>query len=340
MRLVGAGGAAVAITTVPSGDALLGRAVALALIAVSTTVATVTALTDVVGSRSPSSVIGGHVACDLTNMLVTIAVIDPTCSTGAWTLVLVPIGEAALLAFDRRVAVGAVVAAIGGLFVLIMSASGPSWSSAGSWALVVFLAGGPMSVFLVQAVRVQEALFQSRAARRSLHEMATHDELTGLLNRRGLLEHAAASSMPAAVLFVDLDRFKTVNDTLGHDAGDIVLRTVASRMADVAGDDAVVARLGGDEFAVVVSDADAVATLPALIVSACAEAIVVRGVDARIGASVGSAVAGTDGDDLLSLIDHADSEMYARKARTRPSADAPIERRAARPVDDVVAARS
>ena len=158
-----------------------------------------------------------------------------------------------------------------------------------------------------------------RAFRQRLRHQADHDALTGLANRT-LFHHelrAALSADPkaTAVLLVDLNDFKTVNDTLGHSAGDALITVVGRRLSDgvAAGD--TVARLGGDEFAVLVRDvADGAARrLAGLVVDAFGEPVDVAGYRTRITASIGVALG--DGDVTADeLLRRADVAMYAAKA--------------------------
>jgi diguanylate cyclase (GGDEF)-like protein/PAS domain S-box-containing protein len=151
-----------------------------------------------------------------------------------------------------------------------------------------------------------------------LRHEATHDALTGLANRvlfgRRL---AAAVTGGVALLHIDLDGFKPINDTYGHHAGDVVLVRVAERLAAALPAGAVAARLGGDEFAVLLpgagrGDADLVADR---FLTALAEPIEVDGQRLRIGASVG-VVAGTGGDPEA-LLREADEAMYRIKHAAR-----------------------
>ena len=159
---------------------------------------------------------------------------------------------------------------------------------------------------------------------RRLHDEARRDELTRLPNRLQLREvldvaaaGCAAGGPPCVVIVLDFDGFKAVNDTLGHTAGDELLRVLAQRLAVAAADDAVVARLGGDEFAVLSTrcprpgDAD---ELAARLLGAFAEPVHVAGARLRLGGSLGVAIGpqhGTSGSDLLR---NADIAMYAAKA--------------------------
>jgi diguanylate cyclase (GGDEF)-like protein len=166
----------------------------------------------------------------------------------------------------------------------------------------------------------------SRAGRRlrenveEIRYRATHDPLTGLPNRESLHEtigealRSAGAGEQTAVLLVDLDRFKEVNDTLGHDAGDELLREIAERLRAVAGD-AFVARLGGDEFALVLAgaeEAEAV-SLGHAVRSAIDEPASVRGIPVSVDASVGLALAPVDGIETAQLVRRADVAMYAAK---------------------------
>lgn len=148
-----------------------------------------------------------------------------------------------------------------------------------------------------------------------LRHRAYHDPLTGLPNRVLLLdtmERRLAAGRPVALLYVDLDGFKPVNDTHGHDAGDRVLATVADRLRDCGGE--LVARLGGDEFALLVPPgaADAVA---ARVIAAVGAPVPVRGTTVTVGASVGIAEQARAGAG--ELMRHADVAMYAAKLRGR-----------------------
>jgi diguanylate cyclase (GGDEF)-like protein len=147
---------------------------------------------------------------------------------------------------------------------------------------------------------------------------AMHDSLTALPNRL-MFDRSATTALAASescsVLLLDLDRFKEINDTLGHAAGDAVLQQVGSRLSAVVDGDACVARLGGDEFAVVMVDSqqrDAIA-LAERIRSALLAPLDVVGVTLTLDASIGIALAPVHGSDIETLLRRADVAMYAAK---------------------------
>jgi len=158
-----------------------------------------------------------------------------------------------------------------------------------------------------------------------LEYLATHDQLTGLPNRNLLSEHlqhamsrATRAGHKVGALFVDLDRFKNVNDTLGHDAGDRLLKAVAERFRGTVRGADMVARLGGDEFVVLMDDVHEIqeaATLAHKLVTILAQPFTVDGHDLYVSASVGVAVAPEDGLDASSLLKHADIAMYRAKSQ-------------------------
>jgi diguanylate cyclase (GGDEF)-like protein len=171
---------------------------------------------------------------------------------------------------------------------------------------------------------------KARTAEQSLTDTmrhrAHHDQLTGLPNRTRLLEHANVLLSNATrregsvgVLLVDLDRFKEINDVLGHAAGDVLLARVGALMANAIRDEDILARLGGDEFAVVLADADEkVAIRVAERMRELASATVeIDGVALNVEASVGIAVSRlAAGEDIDTLLRHADIAMYtAKRAR-------------------------
>ena len=159
--------------------------------------------------------------------------------------------------------------------------------------------------------------------RESLIALADRDGLTGLANRqvllremRQLLDSPTCGRRPLAVLFCDLNRFKLINDSLGHAAGDRVLSTVARRLASCAGPDDTVARLGGDEFVIVATDLDAeqARSLASRAARVLAQPIIdtATGTEHRITASIGVALddGARDADDLIR---HADTAMFTAK---------------------------
>ncbi|MFN7174316.1 MAG: putative bifunctional diguanylate cyclase/phosphodiesterase [Thermaurantiacus tibetensis] len=153
-------------------------------------------------------------------------------------------------------------------------------------------------------------------------ELATFDSLTGLVNRR-VIHTAIADGLHGptgvALLFVDLDRFKAINDSLGHSAGDQLLVEVAGRLRAVVGAAGQVGRLGGDEFAIVLRAADAAAAteLGEQVIAELSRPFALGGTDARIGASVGLALGPEDGTSVEALMRAADLALYDVKGKGR-----------------------
>lgn len=162
-----------------------------------------------------------------------------------------------------------------------------------------------------------------RHTQERLTNLANMDVLSGLPNRgrvRQLLGEALRSAMagnvPCAIMFLDLDGFKPVNDTFGHPKGDAVLQAVAKRLCEQVGNDGHVGRMGGDEFAVVIPDAQSrkkVEQLAERIIAAIAEAYIIDGTEIRIGVSVGCAFGPIDGATVDDLILKADLALYQAK---------------------------
>jgi PAS domain S-box-containing protein len=185
---------------------------------------------------------------------------------------------------------------------------------------------------------------ERRQAEEQVRVLAYYDHVTGLPNRALLHEHvkhalvrAKRNDAPVAVLFVDLNRFKLVNDTLGHDAGDQLLREFAARLTDsLRGDDWVarpqtspgqqtdqlvkdaVARLGGDEFVMVLSDIRQVedaAIVAQRIAEVLSQPFVLEGKEVYISASIGISTYPIDGDNPATLLKNADAAMYHAKKK-------------------------
>ncbi|MDH4178517.1 MAG: bifunctional diguanylate cyclase/phosphodiesterase [Thermoleophilia bacterium] len=181
------------------------------------------------------------------------------------------------------------------------------------------LEGALVLLFVLLIPSLLGASRRLRAYVAEIRYRATHDALTGLSNREALSDQLAEAVADlrggyAAVLLVDLDRFKEVNDTLGHDAGDELLQLIADRLQGVAGG-AGVSRLGGDEFALVASGTTPLQAmeLAQAVRDAIARPYVVRRIPVSVDASVGVALAPSDGVDPGQLIRRADVAMYAAK---------------------------
>jgi diguanylate cyclase (GGDEF)-like protein len=202
-----------------------------------------------------------------------------------------------------------------------------------SWATLALnaLAGLLLTAIILAAVewmlRVEAKRLEAEA---HIAQLASEDPLTGLPNRRVLrfaLDHVVAerarlhNSLETAVLFMDLDRFKVVNDTLGHRVGDLLLQQVAERLKAALGDHELLARLGGDEFAVlvpVVDERSSVGELAQRLIDAVGGQIFdVDGQQVRSGMSIGIAMAPRDGDNADDLLIAADLALYAVKASGR-----------------------
>ena len=163
-----------------------------------------------------------------------------------------------------------------------------------------------------------------KEAEHRLAQMAHYDALTGLPNRN-LLEdrlrevmarRPATGNEISAVLFLDLDRFKFINDTMGHDVGDALLRSVAKRLRGCIREHDMVARLGGDEFIAVVdriSSLDEAAAVAEKILGRLARPVSIGGVEIFVTCSIGVSVHPADGADAESLVKNADMAMYAAK---------------------------
>jgi len=191
-------------------------------------------------------------------------------------------------------------------------------------SLVAIIIGGLAVLYLALFRLVASASRRLQRQAEQNHHQATHDALTDLANRVEFterLETALARSRTTgrrtAVLLVDLDRFKEVNDTLGHGSGDVVIRTIARRLSAAFHDDDTVARLGGDEFALVVTglgDGMEVLAVAHDLRALIAEPIELEGgLLLNVAGSVGVALAPDHGEDAELLLQRADVAMYAAK---------------------------
>ena len=150
------------------------------------------------------------------------------------------------------------------------------------------------------------------AKEQKLNALAYHDMLTGLANRQLLTEHlrqeialAHRQQRMIALVFIDLDHFKSVNDTLGHSAGDRLLKEIAARLASCTREGDIVSRFGGDEFVMVLpnlTDDDALVPVIRRVLDSVAEAVSLDGHDVTVTCSIGVALCPRDGTDLDTLL--------------------------------------
>jgi len=180
-----------------------------------------------------------------------------------------------------------------------------------------------MVLMLICAFSVVERRFSDRASR-ELEFLARHDSLTGLLNRRALGERLGLTLARCrrhrrgfALLFVDLDGFKRVNDELGHDRGDALIRAIADRIRAMTRETDVASRVGGDEFTIVIEELEAekdIRTYAERLLASLTRPIEIGGVELAPGASIGIACFPSDATDVAGLLRAADLAMYDAKA--------------------------
>ncbi|QBE62485.1 bifunctional diguanylate cyclase/phosphodiesterase [Pseudoduganella lutea] len=174
---------------------------------------------------------------------------------------------------------------------------------------------------------LQGEIVERRQAEARVHHMAYHDSLTGLPNRALLTDRVERAVLNAqrtgrslAVMFLDLDRFKTINDSLGHLTGDALLKEVAGRLCRAVRASDTVARLGGDEFVVLaphIRDSEEAAQVAEKIIDALAPPFPLDGHTLHITPSIGICICPDDGQDVETLMRHADAAMYHAKAAGR-----------------------
>ncbi|VWX52991.1 bifunctional diguanylate cyclase/phosphodiesterase [Novosphingobium sp. 9U] len=232
---------------------------------------------------------------------------------------------------DRLVPTAMLVIAIVGLHFTGMAAFSvapiPGVSAgADSEAFTAVALAIAMVALLIVGTGISTYLLESRTqseSRDQLAHIAMHDALTGLANRHSFsltLESECGKleryGRPFALLMLDLDRFKPVNDTLGHPVGDLVLQRVANRLRQAVREGDMVARIGGDEFAIVafgIADAEQASALAARVVEIMSRPFIVGGSVAELGASLGIALAPDHGGESEQLVQHADVALYSAK---------------------------
>jgi len=234
-----------------------------------------------------------------------------------WVLYVVPVIFTAALLESRLTAIVVGSALLAGATPLLMSWNGPYFRSLLILAAVMTLCAHVETRLLRVAIEEGE-----RSEYRALH-----DDLTGLPNRtlfyrrvRAAITAAEVARSEVAVLIIDLDHFKEVNDTLGHYSGDLLLQELATRLRHVLRTSDTVSRLGGDEFAVLLTDlatsAAAESVAQQLLVT-LQEPLQLRGLGINLKASIGLALYPLDGRDVDSLMKRADIAMYRAKAEQR-----------------------
>ena len=206
-----------------------------------------------------------------------------------------------------------------------MAGNGFLWDQPGTYICLMFGLVLMPKFFLVLIHRLADANVKLQAQRDEAEYMATHDVLTGLPNRAYLhtrmqqsLARAKRAGREVTVAFIDLDSFKSINDTYGHEYGDFLLAQVADAMKSVVRESDTVSRLGGDEFVVVIEDSDAgpgADTLIERLFSCVGRYYSIGDYETYVTWSCGVVVYPRDGDDVHTLLKHADTAMYAAKER-------------------------
>jgi diguanylate cyclase (GGDEF)-like protein len=182
---------------------------------------------------------------------------------------------------------------------------------------------GKVKTRIHNMLKVRLLYKQLEDSNRAMESLALHDPLTGLPNRRLLLDrlslaiaHAHRNKGTMAVMYLDLDGFKQINDTLGHDAGDTLLRTVAARLLASVRQEDTVARLGGDEFMIALWElghADNIDKLAAKVIEAVSQPYDIRGHRVNMTASIGVGIYPADGEAGETLMKRADQALFEAK---------------------------
>ncbi len=174
-----------------------------------------------------------------------------------------------------------------------------------------------------RVVELETEVTRRQEAEMRIMHLATRDPLTGLPNRAALMDRLQQGIKTAkrdrslmAVLFMDLDRFKWINDTLGHDVGDTLLQQIAGRLTHLLRDSDTVARLGGDEFAIILPSlhgAEEAELIAQKIIDSVLQPMTLRGHHVQVGCSIGLAIYPVQGETEEALLRHADLAMYQAK---------------------------
>ena len=211
---------------------------------------------------------------------------------------------------------------------MVRSQPGPDLALFGAiWPIALTSAVAIILVMSFLYKSLVDVVHELESREQAAQHQAMHDQLTGLANRALLedrlnqaLTHVRREGASVALLALDLDRFKQVNDTLGHAAGDLLVQEVGQRLKSLLRETDTVARIGGDEFAVIQSaprtEGD-VRRLCARIIEALGEPFTLNGREARVGVSVGAVMAGKETADASELIRKADITMYRAKSAGR-----------------------
>ncbi|MBA4422751.1 MAG: hypothetical protein C0390_06555 [Syntrophus sp. (in: bacteria)] len=214
----------------------------------------------------------------------------------------------------------------GGISVSLPLASFHDYASMAHQTIYIahfgILALGLLGIFLGYAALAREEAARKKAEEQLLN-LAHFDKLTGLVNRNlfqdrltQALTMAKRQKKKFALLYIDLDRFKPINDAFGHEAGDTALQEVAGRLMATVRESDTVARIGGDEFVVIlqsIQDKQEAAPLARKILSAIQHPFMVKGVERSVGASIGISCFPDDGEDMDALLKNADAAMYRVK---------------------------
>ncbi len=183
---------------------------------------------------------------------------------------------------------------------------------------------------LIGVYGIAKNITEKKALEQSLVDLAYHDYLTDLPNRRMFEEQlnkqlrlAQSYNKKIALLLIDVDRFKSVNDTLGHSIGDALLKQLANKLQNCLGEDQIIYRLGGDEFCIVLLEVEShseVMSLSDKIMQIIKEEFLIEGFELNITASVGISLSPEDGITVESLFKHADTALYFSKSQGRDQA--------------------